>query len=283
MQGRPPHTVTSVVIRSISLNISSFRQQHVSIIAHRAGYSPLDQLDRASVGDLRLVWFRALCAGGRQQVTPLVYDGVLSCRTTSAGTRSTRARRSGLHRRPHRQPRVVRKRLAVKRGCRRRPVVLSSLTRRARARGGGAFPGSRGAGRPCRRRSRRLAAVVHAAEVVAAIGVVGGEIGLEGGDFAGEVGLHARDLDIDGVEVTYPLLWADVRDQRVPRRAGQQPVRAVVRFAWTGGPPRGSRPRWPAWSWATSPTPEASGQASWSTGSTPDPATGSTWVAIAMR
>ena len=40
------------------------------------GYSPLDQVDRANVGDLRMVWSRAL-AGGNQQSTPLVYDGVL--------------------------------------------------------------------------------------------------------------------------------------------------------------------------------------------------------------
>ena len=41
------------------------------------GYSPLDQIDRDNVGDLRLVWSRALSAGGRQQGTPLAYDGVL--------------------------------------------------------------------------------------------------------------------------------------------------------------------------------------------------------------
>ena len=41
------------------------------------GYSPLDRIDRSNVGDLRLVWSRALSAGGRQQGTPLVYDGVL--------------------------------------------------------------------------------------------------------------------------------------------------------------------------------------------------------------
>ena len=41
------------------------------------GYSPLDQIDRSNVGDLRLAWSRALSAGGRQQGTPLVYDGVL--------------------------------------------------------------------------------------------------------------------------------------------------------------------------------------------------------------
>ena len=41
------------------------------------GYSPLDQIDRDNVGDLRMVWSRALSPGGRQQGTPLVYDGVL--------------------------------------------------------------------------------------------------------------------------------------------------------------------------------------------------------------
>ncbi len=40
------------------------------------GYSPLDQIDRQNVGDLRLVWTRGL-ATGRQEGTPLVYDGVL--------------------------------------------------------------------------------------------------------------------------------------------------------------------------------------------------------------
>ena len=40
------------------------------------GYSPLDQVDRGNVGALRMVWSRALTAG-RQQGTPLVYDGVL--------------------------------------------------------------------------------------------------------------------------------------------------------------------------------------------------------------
>ncbi len=40
------------------------------------GYSPLDQIDRDNVGDLRLVWTRALTEG-RQQGTPLAYGGVL--------------------------------------------------------------------------------------------------------------------------------------------------------------------------------------------------------------
>ena len=40
------------------------------------GYSPLDQIDRNNVEDLRLVWSRALGMGA-QAATPLVYDGVL--------------------------------------------------------------------------------------------------------------------------------------------------------------------------------------------------------------
>ena len=39
-------------------------------------YSPLDQIDRDNVGDLRMVWTRAL-APGRQEGTPLAYGGVL--------------------------------------------------------------------------------------------------------------------------------------------------------------------------------------------------------------
>ena len=40
------------------------------------GYSPLEQIDRDNVGELRMVWSRAL-APGLQQGTPLVYDGVM--------------------------------------------------------------------------------------------------------------------------------------------------------------------------------------------------------------
>ncbi len=40
------------------------------------GFSPLDQIDAGNVGDLRLVWSRGMTAG-RQQGTPLVYDGVM--------------------------------------------------------------------------------------------------------------------------------------------------------------------------------------------------------------
>ena len=40
------------------------------------GYSPLEQIDRDNVGELRMVWTRAL-APGLQQGTPLVHDGVM--------------------------------------------------------------------------------------------------------------------------------------------------------------------------------------------------------------
>ncbi len=40
------------------------------------GYSPLDQVNRENVSDLRLVWSRALTQGS-QEGTPLVYDGVM--------------------------------------------------------------------------------------------------------------------------------------------------------------------------------------------------------------
>ena len=40
------------------------------------GYSPLDQITRDNVGQLQMVWTRAL-AGGRQEGTPLAYDGVM--------------------------------------------------------------------------------------------------------------------------------------------------------------------------------------------------------------
>ena len=41
------------------------------------GHSPLEQIDRRNVVDLRLVWTRAL-GPGMQEGTPLVHDGVLS-------------------------------------------------------------------------------------------------------------------------------------------------------------------------------------------------------------
>ena len=41
------------------------------------GYSPLDEIDRGNVGNLRMVWSRALNVPGRQQGTPLIYDGII--------------------------------------------------------------------------------------------------------------------------------------------------------------------------------------------------------------
>ena len=40
------------------------------------GYSPLDQVNRTNVHELQMVWSRALYPG-RQQATPLAYNGVL--------------------------------------------------------------------------------------------------------------------------------------------------------------------------------------------------------------
>jgi glucose dehydrogenase len=40
------------------------------------GYSPLDQIDRSNVADLKMVWSRGI-ADGSNQGTPLVYDGVM--------------------------------------------------------------------------------------------------------------------------------------------------------------------------------------------------------------
>ena len=40
------------------------------------GYSPLEQIDRANVGELRMVWSRGM-GPGSQQATPLAYGGVL--------------------------------------------------------------------------------------------------------------------------------------------------------------------------------------------------------------
>jgi alcohol dehydrogenase (cytochrome c) len=41
------------------------------------GYSPLNQINRANVSQLRLVWTRGLAPGGSDEATPLVYDGVM--------------------------------------------------------------------------------------------------------------------------------------------------------------------------------------------------------------
>ena len=41
------------------------------------GYSPLEEIDRRNVAQLRLVWTRPLADGGYQEGTPLVHDGIL--------------------------------------------------------------------------------------------------------------------------------------------------------------------------------------------------------------
>ena len=41
------------------------------------GYSPLNQVDRNNVSQLRMVWTRGMGAGNTQESTPLVYDGVM--------------------------------------------------------------------------------------------------------------------------------------------------------------------------------------------------------------
>ncbi len=43
---------------------------------HSWGFSPLDEINRDNVGDLRLVWTRPLRDGG-QEGTPIAYDGTL--------------------------------------------------------------------------------------------------------------------------------------------------------------------------------------------------------------
>src|SRR6266567_5909961 len=41
------------------------------------GYSPLNQINRTNVAQLRLTWTRGLGPGNTQEATPLVYDGVM--------------------------------------------------------------------------------------------------------------------------------------------------------------------------------------------------------------
>jgi len=41
------------------------------------GYSPLDEINKENVGDLKLVWSWGMTPGGRTQETPLVHDGVM--------------------------------------------------------------------------------------------------------------------------------------------------------------------------------------------------------------
>src|SRR5262245_42287292 len=41
------------------------------------GYSPLAQVNKTNVAQLRMVWTRALSAGNTQETTPLIHDGVM--------------------------------------------------------------------------------------------------------------------------------------------------------------------------------------------------------------
>src|SRR4029077_2685421 len=41
------------------------------------GYSPLNQINKTNTAQLRLAWTRGMAAGGSQESTPLVYDGVM--------------------------------------------------------------------------------------------------------------------------------------------------------------------------------------------------------------
>src|SRR5437762_36774 len=41
------------------------------------GYSPLTQIKRNNVSQLKMVWTRGMAAGSSQESTPLVYDGVM--------------------------------------------------------------------------------------------------------------------------------------------------------------------------------------------------------------
>jgi PQQ-dependent dehydrogenase (methanol/ethanol family) len=41
------------------------------------GYSPLNQINKNNVAQLRMVWTRGMAAGNTQESTPLVYDGVM--------------------------------------------------------------------------------------------------------------------------------------------------------------------------------------------------------------
>ena len=53
------------------------------------GYSPLDQIDRGNVGDLRLVWSRALRPGA-QEGTPSPTAARSICRTPTSRCRPSR-------------------------------------------------------------------------------------------------------------------------------------------------------------------------------------------------
>ena len=41
------------------------------------GYSPLDQINKDNVGQLKLAWSWGMSPGGRTQETPVVHDGIM--------------------------------------------------------------------------------------------------------------------------------------------------------------------------------------------------------------
>ena len=47
------------------------------------GYSPLDQINKGNVGDIRLAWAWGMSPGGRTQETPLVHDGIMYLQNSS--------------------------------------------------------------------------------------------------------------------------------------------------------------------------------------------------------
>ena len=47
------------------------------------GYSPLDQINKDNVGQLRLAWAWGMSPGGRTQETPLVHDGIMFVQNSS--------------------------------------------------------------------------------------------------------------------------------------------------------------------------------------------------------
>jgi alcohol dehydrogenase (cytochrome c) len=49
----------------------------VAADAGRLGYSPLNQISRSNVAQLKMAWTRGMAAGSTQESTPLVYDGVM--------------------------------------------------------------------------------------------------------------------------------------------------------------------------------------------------------------
>jgi glucose dehydrogenase len=46
-------------------------------IADSWGYSPLNQINRTNVAQLRLAWTRGLGPGNTQEATPLIYAGMM--------------------------------------------------------------------------------------------------------------------------------------------------------------------------------------------------------------